>query len=453
MSLIRRVLGFCLVPLLALVTYQSLSAEQFQSINNAIQPHLSKLPFGITIPGALPPPSETPIFISAMMEWSHVEKIASVAVALAELGYPITFITARVFSSHISGLHPNIQFAALQGPDEQMTEKERATFESLPHPDANNYRMMVVLMDRMADIHNTMQEHYEQFRQTYGQDKPLISLFDCTLTGHHPILLGAPGIRPDAMIGINLHPLTLDSNDTFPFSVGKPPHQGPDRLEVHRKAYAEVEEAAKGTSDYWWGKLKELGTMQETYPTILQAMNTLPDHLLTLGVPEFEFPRSDLRSNVRYFGAFKKVGKKGSGQLPSWWDDIAEAKKEGKKIVLVSQGTLEAEFKDLTLPTLDVLKDRSDVLVIATFAVMEPEEVPGLVVPDNARVAKFVPFDILLPLVCCVPVVLKVRLLTQPGRLASVKRWIRSCPTLHARWRTAGGCGRRAGQTRHQLHH
>ena len=105
---------------------------------------------------------------------------------------------------------------------------------------------------------------------------------------------------------------------------------------------------------------------------------------------------------MHHFGAFKKVGEaKGAAkQMPSWWDDIAKAKSEGKKIVLVSQGTVEAKFEELTLPTLDVLKDRTDVLVIATFAIVEPQEVPGLVVPDNARVAKFVPFDVLLPLVC-----------------------------------------------------
>jgi len=412
MSLTRRILGICVVPLLAIVLFQTFSTTAPRSIQNAVQPYLSKLPFGLSIPEPVPPPSETPLIVTAMMEWSHVEKIASVAVALAELGYPITFITARIFQSQISTLHPNIHFSPMQGPDDKMTEEEKKTLESLPSEEQAMYLMKVVLVDRMDAGHDTLQAHFEQFRQTYGHDKPLISLFDCTLTGHHPILLGAPGIRPDASIGINLHPLTLNSNDTFPFEMGQAPHQGPDKVEVHQKAYADIAQASSGAYDAWWDKLKELGAVQESYPSILQGMNQYPDYLLTMGAPEFEFPRTDLRPNVRYFGAFKKVGNKGDGQVPSWWDDIAKAKQEGKKIVLVSQGTLEANFEELTLPTLDVLKDRSDVLVIATFAVMEPQEVPGLVIPDNARVAKFVPFDVLLPLVCRALVTPKVSLLT-----------------------------------------
>jgi UDP:flavonoid glycosyltransferase YjiC (YdhE family) len=280
-----------------------------------------------------------------------------------------------------------------------LNAEEQVIYDGLPVNEREGYLMKVVLMDHMADVHDTLQAHFADFRKRYGMEKPLISLFDCTLTGHHPILLGSPGIRPDASVGINLHPLTVDSNDTFPWAMGKAPHQGPDRAEVHRKAYKEVERASEGAYDYWWGKLKELGAKQDTYPALLPAMNLLPDHVLTLGVPEFEFPRSDLRANVRHFGAFKEVGKRSEMQMPSWWDDVTRAKEGGKKIVLISQGTLEADFSDLTLPALDVLKDRTDLLIIATFASVEPEDVVGLVVPENARVAKFVPFDVLLPLV------------------------------------------------------
>ncbi|KAF2677646.1 glycosyltransferase family 1 protein [Lentithecium fluviatile CBS 122367] len=149
--------------------------------------------------------------------------------------------------------------------------------------------------------------------------------------------------------------------------MGKPPHQGPDAKEVHAKANADVlkQNMELGTLDYWWAKFKELGVLRDTYPQMYQALYSLPDYLLTLGVPKFEFPRSDLRLNVRYFGAYKKVGNQDDkvSELPSWWDDIAKAKNEGQKVVLVSQGTIEARPEELTLPTLEALKNRDDVLV------------------------------------------------------------------------------------------
>lgn len=175
---------------------------------------------------------------------------------------------------------------------------------------------------------------------------------------------------------------------------------------MHAKAYKEYysEYYVKELNEAWWAKLREMGAVQDRYPGIMEAFNMAPDHLLTLGIPEFEFPRSDLRSNVHWFGAFKKAGAKGDDkkkkpELPSWWDDIAKAKSEGKKIVAVSQGTVEADLEDVLLPTIEALKERDDVLVIATTVLVEPGDVKNLVVPGNTRVAKFVPYDLLLPLV------------------------------------------------------
>ncbi|KAF2646682.1 UDP-Glycosyltransferase/glycogen phosphorylase [Massarina eburnea CBS 473.64] len=340
-----------------------------------------------------------------MTQWSHVEKIAAIAVELAALGYPITFIVGRTFQNHIVNLHPNIKFLPLQGLDDKMSDEDTATFLQLSSGvEQEIFIMKKVLADGIKDGHDTLQSFFKEFRDKYGNKKPLISLYDQTVPGHHPILMGGPGLRPDTSIGISLAPLTLDSNDTYPFRTGKAPHTGPESKELHRKAYEKIfdDRLEREFNQYWWEKLEEAGVKLETYPRILHAMGSLPDYLMTLGVPEFQFPRSDLRPNVRYFGAFKKVGKQGDdtvSQLPSWWEDVVKAKAEGLKIVAVSQGTVEVRPEDLVLPALEALKDRKDILVIATFVVSEPEDVPGLVVPSNARVAKFVPYDLLLPLV------------------------------------------------------
>jgi hypothetical protein len=46
---------------------------------------------------------------------------------------------------------------------------------------------------------------------------------------------------------------------------------------------------------------------------------------------------------------------------------------------------------------LEALKDRTDVLIIATTVAVEVVDIPDLVVPSNTRIAKFVPYDLLLP--------------------------------------------------------
>jgi hypothetical protein len=98
----------------------------FGSLQTAMQPYLHNLPFGDSGTELLSPRSSTPLIISATPEWSHVEKIASVAVALAELGYPITFIVVRKFAAQVSALHPNIHFAPMRGADDKYVTSQHA---------------------------------------------------------------------------------------------------------------------------------------------------------------------------------------------------------------------------------------------------------------------------------------------------------------------------------------
>ncbi|KAH7357486.1 hypothetical protein BKA66DRAFT_246550, partial [Pyrenochaeta sp. MPI-SDFR-AT-0127] len=247
------------------------------------------------------PRSETPVFVTSTTLWSHVEKIAAIALELAELGYPVTFIAGRIFEKHVTQLHPNITFAPMIGLDDQLTTEERETYLSRPTPEEQElYLFTKVFVDSIPYQYQTYQNLFRAFQQKYGDEKPLINFHDITTTGHHIVPLGGPGIRPFASIGLNIHPLTLDSNDTYPFrifqSVGRKPHTGPEAQAIHRKAYedAKNEPMNKKLNEHWKSKLEEMGVVKDQYPDICHALNAIPDYLLSLGVPGFEFPRSDL---------------------------------------------------------------------------------------------------------------------------------------------------------------
>ncbi|KAF2731913.1 UDP-Glycosyltransferase/glycogen phosphorylase [Polyplosphaeria fusca] len=340
--------------------------------------------------------------MAATSHWSHVEKVGAIALELAQLGYPITFITGRVFEDYGKNLHPNIKFQAQVGLDDKMTDEDAKKWMSLEGEEQEIFVMQKFWGDTTPDTQESVQIAFRDFRGEYGRQKPLIFIYDQSYPGHYPVLLGAPGISPDANIAISLAPLTIPSNDSFPFRNGNQPHTGPDAKAVHFKALQDQLASHFNTqvNNYWWSKLKEMGATREPLPDMFIAMNTLGDHLLQLGIPEFEFARSDVSAPIRYFGAFRNVGKSQDGKnaLPEWWDDIAKAKAEGKKIVAVSQGTVGLDMNDLLLPTIEALKDRDDLLLIASTVVYEPKEVPNLVIPANTRVEKFVPYSELLPL-------------------------------------------------------
>jgi hypothetical protein len=402
MANIQRLLALAFLPIIVLIISQTLYPDSIRTIQHAVQPYLDYVPlFRDLFAEKLVSRSETPLVVTAFPHWSHYEKLAKIAIVLADLGYP--FITGRIFENEAKALHPNITFWPIHGKPDKMTPEDYKMLETFEPGSAEQdlFMQKKAFIDGISDQQLTLEQVFQDFRVRYGDSKPLISLFDLPYVGHHPILLGAPGIKPDASIAIGCHPLFLDSNDTFPFYMGKRPHVGPDARAVHHEANQPkyMDFATRDMTEAYWQKLREVGATEVRDWHIYHAFDALPEYLMALGVPDFEFPRSDLRSNVHYFGGLKTklASEDRISELPYWWDDVAAAKAAGKKIVAVSQGTVGLNLNDLLIPTLDALKHRDDVLVIATTVAVEVKDVPGLVVPPNARVAKFVPYDLLLP--------------------------------------------------------
>jgi UDP:flavonoid glycosyltransferase YjiC (YdhE family) len=123
-----------------------------------------------------------------------------------------------------------------------------------------------------------------------------------------------------------------------------------------------------------------------------------PHLVLAQGVDGLEYPRSDLPPHVHYVGRLAPPADPPGppGDRPAWWRDLTTARAEGRPVVHVTQGTLDVDPGDLLRPTLDGLAG-SPYLVVCTTGGASAE-VLGTV-PDNARVAAFLPHDELLPLV------------------------------------------------------
>jgi UDP:flavonoid glycosyltransferase YjiC (YdhE family) len=118
-------------------------------------------------------------------------------------------------------------------------------------------------------------------------------------------------------------------------------------------------------------------------------MCVLPDLFLQCTGEAFEFPCGDMPDTIRFVGP---VLPKPSANFkePVWWSDLDC----GRAVVLVIQGTIaNFDFNELIQPTLLALADEA-VLVIAATGRPDSEL---MVVPSNARIESFVPFDRLLP--------------------------------------------------------
>ncbi|MEW6498083.1 MAG: nucleotide disphospho-sugar-binding domain-containing protein, partial [Cyanobacteriota bacterium] len=108
-------------------------------------------------------------------------------------------------------------------------------------------------------------------------------------------------------------------------------------------------------------------------------------------VPAFEYPRSDLPSQVHFVGPFLS-SPPADFTPPTWWDDL----QVDRPVIFVTQGTVATELDDLIVPTLQALADE-DVLVVATTGGQPIESLRLAQYPTNARIEPFIPYSHLLP--------------------------------------------------------
>lgn len=109
------------------------------------------------------------------------------------------------------------------------------------------------------------------------------------------------------------------------------------------------------------------------------------------GVPELDWPRSDLPVTVAWVGALAPSGA-AAVPAPTWWPSLLD---DPRPIVLVTQGTLNTDPGDLVEPAFAAL-GRQEVQIVATTGRANAADFP-FPAPPNARVASAVPFGELLP--------------------------------------------------------
>lgn len=194
-----------------------------------------------------------------------------------------------------------------------------------------------------------------------------------------------------AWAGLGISALVIPSIDTAPFGSARPPARNAGDRKVYRFLNWLINRVLfRGVNRaYWRGRMVAgLPAGTTTYFDVLS-----PDLFLQPTIPSFEYPRSDLPSQLRFIGPL--IARAAPHALPTWWPDVMAARAQGTRIVLVTQGTLAVDARELIGPALRGLAE-VPVLVVATTNA-QPQQVGLAAWPSNARVAPFVPYHALLP--------------------------------------------------------
>lgn len=195
-------------------------------------------------------------------------------------------------------------------------------------------------------------------------------------------ILGETGVIPNAVLNITV--LGIPGRDVAPFGLGLPPMPGAlgrlrnrvMRAVANNLVFRDVNQHGAAILDRLRFPRFPFGPLDSKFL------------FLHPGTPQFEYPRSDLPPSVHFIGPLLPHFN-GDFVAPAWWSDVTNAH---KSVVLVTQGTIATDTSELIQPVLQALANE-DVLVVAATGGQDL----NAPVPANARVTKFIPFNVLMP--------------------------------------------------------
>ena len=189
-------------------------------------------------------------------------------------------------------------------------------------------------------------------------------------------------------------PLTYADVDTPPYGSGLLPMRGREGRRRNRVTSRILRRLIWGPALQRLISIRtELGLAPTGRSVVEEAMS--PHLHLQACVPEFEYPRRDLPDRIRFIGALRPEPEP-DRVLPPWWPEFLA---DRRPAVLVSQGTLRPDLTELVLPTVAALAGTGLQVVVTTGAGSVDELVAGLGgrTPDGLRVARWIPYEEVLP--------------------------------------------------------
>ncbi len=205
------------------------------------------------------------------------------------------------------------------------------------------------------------------------------------------LLLTRPDTARPPVVNLGIVPLGVDSVDTAPFGLGKPPLPGWRGRVRNRMLKTAAEKGIFRPLQLQAERMIRETTGGELH-TFFMGTAALADAIVQFTVPSFEYPRSDLPSTVHFVGPVSRTAPS-TTPLPEWWGELAGP----RPVVHVTQGTVaNKNYDELIAPALQGLAGFDALVVVSTGG--RPVETLPHPLPANVRAASYLPYDRLLPL-------------------------------------------------------
>lgn len=323
------------------------------------------------------------LFTSAPAD-GHFNPLTGLAVYLQQIGCDVRWYGSPIFTEKLKKLDiPHYPFVkALDVNSVNLTEVFPQRSEITDTAAKFQFDLINVFGDRSV-------EYLEDITNIHR-------LFAFDLMIADSFFSGIPFIKHQLnvpVVAVGIVPLAEDSIDLAPYGMGLLPPVN----EAERQEYANLRTLVK--TAIFKDSIDRFSAMLDQYhishekSILFDLLIRQADLYLQIGAPGFEYERSDVSENVHYVGALMGANTK-TNEKP-WFDERLNTY---KKIVLVTEGTVETDMNKLVVPTLEAFKD-TDVLVIATTSGHQTAELQQRFPYDNLIIEDYILFDALMPFV------------------------------------------------------
>ena len=312
----------------------------------------------------------------------HFNPLTGLAEYLAQRGNDVRWYTSSDFSRQITELSiHHYPFKAALGINFENLDAFFPERVRIKNPtDRMNFDMINLFANRSTEYFSDISEIFQKFKFD-------VLICDNTFSAI-PIIRAKLNIP---VVAIGVMPLPEISIDLGPYGLGLlPPLTVLGRLKNNIMRYLFKNLLAKKSISAFANILAPF-QIPDTRLPLLDLLVKKSDLFLQIGTQSFEYPRSDLGKNIRFIGGLKQNAPKGSFEF--WFDQRLTT---FKKIILITQGTVEKNLNNLIIPTIEAFKGGENLLIVTTGG-NQTETLQQRYKFENIIIEDFIPYKDIMP--------------------------------------------------------
>ncbi|TDH24620.1 glycosyltransferase [Segetibacter sp. 3557_3] len=321
------------------------------------------------------------ILFATMPMDGHFNPLTSLAIHLSEQGYDVRWYTGSLFSNKLASLGiPHFPFIKAK----EITQHNLDTY----FPERKNITGIKRLSFDMSNCFILRGPEFLADIQNVNEAFPFdLLIADICFTG----IPFVKDVMKKPVISIGVIPLTEQSPDAPPPGLGLTPASSMPGKLVHRILNVLVNRVLlKEPNNLFVRLLKEHGgTTQER--DVFEILIEKSDAVLQIGAPGFEYARKRMSRHIQFIGPLLPYTR--DKQQHAFTQKLSRY----KKVLLLTQGTLEPDVDKLIVPTLEVFKNTDKLVLVATggnqtLALRERYACDNIVIEDYIDFSQVMPY-------------------------------------------------------------